>query len=144
MGEAVAAVVADSRYLAEDAAARVAVDYDPLPSISDCRAAVAPGAPRARLATAGNVLVEFVQEYGDCDQAFAEAAHVFATSLRQHRGCAHPIEGRGAVVANRGAETGPPGEQVAWLVSAEGEPRRLEGKGAIAIAPADHLEAALA
>jgi phosphopantothenoylcysteine decarboxylase/phosphopantothenate--cysteine ligase len=52
------------------------------------------------------------------------------------------LAGRGAVVANRGEETGPHGEQVAWLVSADGEPRRLEGKGAIAIALADHLEAA--
>jgi phosphopantothenoylcysteine decarboxylase/phosphopantothenate--cysteine ligase len=54
------------------------------------------------------------------------------------------LAGRGAVVANRGEETGPHGEQVAWLVSAGDEPRRLEGKGTIAIALADHLEAALA
>jgi phosphopantothenoylcysteine decarboxylase/phosphopantothenate--cysteine ligase len=53
------------------------------------------------------------------------------------------LAGRGAVVANRGEETGPHGEQVAWLVSGDGEPRRLEGKGTIAIALADHLEAAL-
>jgi phosphopantothenoylcysteine decarboxylase/phosphopantothenate--cysteine ligase len=53
------------------------------------------------------------------------------------------LAGRGAVVANRGEETGPQGEQVAWLVSGEGEPRKLEGKGAIAIAIADHLETAL-
>jgi phosphopantothenoylcysteine decarboxylase/phosphopantothenate--cysteine ligase len=53
------------------------------------------------------------------------------------------LAGRGAVVANRGEETGPHGEQVAWLVSADGEPRRMQGKGAIAAALADHLEATL-
>ena len=37
MGEAVAVVVAQTRYLAEDAAALVAVDYEPLPAVSDCR-----------------------------------------------------------------------------------------------------------
>src|SRR5687767_7009010 len=37
VGEPVAMVIADSRYLAEDAAALVAVDYDPLPAAVDCR-----------------------------------------------------------------------------------------------------------
>jgi carbon-monoxide dehydrogenase large subunit len=45
VGEAVAVVIAQSRYLAEDAAALVAVDYEQLPAVSDCRAALAPGAP---------------------------------------------------------------------------------------------------
>ena len=43
VGEAVAVVIADTRYLAEDAAALVAVDYEPLPAAaSDCRAAQRP------------------------------------------------------------------------------------------------------
>lgn len=46
-----------------------------------------------------------------------------------------------AVVANRGEERGPEGEQVAYLVTAGTEPRRLVGKPAIARALADHLEA---
>lgn len=48
--------------------------------------------------------------------------------------------GHSAVVANRGEETGPEGEQVAHLVTREAEPLRLEGKPAIARAVADHLE----
>ena len=47
VGEPVAIVVADSRYLAEDAAALVEVDYEPLPAVSDCVAALAAGAPLA-------------------------------------------------------------------------------------------------
>ena len=35
--------------------------------------------------------------YGDCEQAFGEAHHVFDLSLVQHRGCAHPIESRGVL-----------------------------------------------
>ena len=52
VGEAVAMVVADTRYLAEDAAALVAVDYEPLPAVSDCRAARWRRARRSRTAAA--------------------------------------------------------------------------------------------
>jgi carbon-monoxide dehydrogenase large subunit len=45
-GEPVAIVVAENRYVAEDAAAMVEVDYDPLPAVADCRDALAAGAPR--------------------------------------------------------------------------------------------------
>src|SRR5205807_4425926 len=45
-GEAVAVVVARNRYVAEDAAALVDVDYEPLPAVSDCRAALTSGSPR--------------------------------------------------------------------------------------------------
>ena len=47
VGQAVAIVVADDRYIAEDAAALVDVDYEPLPAASDCRAALGAGAPKA-------------------------------------------------------------------------------------------------
>ena len=43
----IAVVIADDRYLAEDAAALVEVDFDVLPAVSDCRDAVKPDAPRA-------------------------------------------------------------------------------------------------
>jgi len=52
-------------------------------------------------------------------------------------------EGYQAVVANRGEERGADGAQVAWLLADGAEPRRAEGKPAIARAIADHLEAAL-
>jgi carbon-monoxide dehydrogenase large subunit len=52
VGEAVAVVIAQTRYIAEDAAALVAVDYETLPAVSDCRQALAPGAPRAHHARA--------------------------------------------------------------------------------------------
>ncbi len=97
VGEPVVAVLAEDRYLAEDAAALVDVEYDPLASVSDCREAIAPGAPRARGREGSNVLIEMAQDYGDVDAAFAGAPHVFSTGLFQHRGGAHPMEGRGAL-----------------------------------------------
>ena len=45
VGETVAIVIAENRYVAEDAAALVEVDYDLLPVVADCRKAVEPGAP---------------------------------------------------------------------------------------------------
>jgi len=97
VGEAVALVLATSRYAAEDGAAEVDVDYDPLPALSDCRQALDPDSPRVRREAPDNVLTRFEVEYGDCGQAFAGAAHVFKESLHQHRGGAHPMEGRGVV-----------------------------------------------
>src|SRR5262249_37796623 len=47
VGEIVAVVVAESRHMAEDAAERIGVDYEPLPISADCRAALAAGAPTA-------------------------------------------------------------------------------------------------
>ena len=97
VGEIVAIVVADSRYVAEDAAALVDVDYEILPSVSDCRDALAPGAARVHRDAADNVVATFRTEYGDCGPAFAAAAHVLPLALKQHRGGGHPIEGRGIV-----------------------------------------------
>ena len=97
VGEAVAVVIAQTRYIAEDAAALVAVDYEPLPAVSDCRQGLAPHAPRAHRARDSNLLIEFRQSYGDVAGAFARAPHRVSVNLKQHRGGAHSIEGRGAV-----------------------------------------------
>ncbi len=97
VGEAVAVVVAESRYLAEDAAQLVEVDYRPLPAVADCRAAAAPDAPRVHSAKSSNVLIVLEQDYGDVERVFGAAPHVFAVALKQHRGGAHPLEGRGVV-----------------------------------------------
>jgi carbon-monoxide dehydrogenase large subunit len=95
VGEAVALVLAVNRYVAEDAAALVAVDYDVLPSVADCRAAVAPAAPAVRRELNTNVAATYKVAFGDAQAAFSKAAHVFHEELWQHRGAAHPIEGRG-------------------------------------------------
>src|ERR1043166_6728705 len=97
VGEAVAVVIAQTRYLAEDAASSVAVNYVPLPAVSDCRAALAPGAPLVHQRKSSNLMHQFQQSYGDIKAAFARAPHQAKVNLKQHRGGAHSIEGRGAL-----------------------------------------------
>src|SRR5262249_30128838 len=99
VGEAIAVVIADNRYRAEDAAALVNVDYDPLPAVSDCAQAIPPGAPRAETRKASNIVKEFRQAYGDVNAAFNAAPRHAALRLKTHRGVAHPMEGR-AVLAS--------------------------------------------
>ena len=96
-GEALAIVVADSRYIAEDAVALVEVEYEPLPAVSDCRKGAEPDSPTVHRDASNNVVTEFYTEYGDCETAFKQAPHVFKLSLKQHRGGAHPIEPRGTL-----------------------------------------------
>ena len=99
VGQAPAAVIAENRYLAEDAAAAVAVDYDVLPAVSDCRDAAKPDAVRVHSDLASNIAAFVPMSYGDVDAAFAGAAHVFEEELRLHRGGAMPLEAR-AVLAS--------------------------------------------
>jgi hypothetical protein len=95
VGEPAAIVLAESRYVAEDAAAMVAVDYDVLASVGDARRAIEPTAPAVRRELNTNIAAAYKIAYGDIDAAFAAAAYVFHEDLWQHRGGAHPIEGRG-------------------------------------------------
>ena len=109
VGEAVAIVVADSRHVAEDAAALVAVDYEPLPAISDCRDAVAHGAAPAHADLPDNKAAIFKAAYGDVAAAFAGAAHIIKEDLWIHRGCGQALECRGAV-----ADVGRDGTLTVW------------------------------
>jgi carbon-monoxide dehydrogenase large subunit len=99
VGEAIAMVVADHRYIAEDALPLISIDIEELPAASDCRDALAPGAPDVHVHRNGNLLIDFVQSYGDADAAVAAAPHRLTVSLKQHRGGAHPIETRGLVAS---------------------------------------------
>jgi carbon-monoxide dehydrogenase large subunit len=99
VGQTIAVVIAENRYLAEDAAAAVVIDFDVLPAVSDCRAAAAPGAARAHSDHANNIAAVVPMSYGDVDAAFAKAAHVFQDEMFQHRGGAMSLEGR-AVLAS--------------------------------------------
>ncbi len=99
VGQPIVVVIADSRYLAEDAAAAVVVDFDVLAAAGDCRAGIADGAPRAHSDLESNVIARFPSAYGDVEAAFAGAAHVFEESLWQHRGGGMAMETR-AVLAS--------------------------------------------
>ena len=97
VGEAVAAVVAENRYLAEDAAEAVAVDYEPLEAIADPVAAMDPQAPVLFDEVGGNVVYRGAQRHGDTDAAFAAADRVFKGTFHTNRFMAAPLETRGAI-----------------------------------------------
>jgi carbon-monoxide dehydrogenase large subunit len=86
VGDPLAIVVADSRYLAEDAAALVEIDFEPLPAAADCVAALASGAPLAHRGSPNNLAAFIPISVGNTDAAFAQAAHVFREKIFQHRG----------------------------------------------------------
>ncbi len=98
-GEPVAVVVARDRYVAEDAAALVVVDYDPQPVVADPASAAEPTAIRLHAATTSNVVSDRVFRYGDPEQAFATAALVVRRRFRHPRNSATPVETYG-VIAN--------------------------------------------
>ena len=99
VGEPIALVVAEDRYVAEDAAALVEIDYDPLPAVADARDALAEDAAPVHDGAAHNLLAEFDMAFGDIDRAFAGAAHTVRETFHQHRGGGHSIEGRGNVAS---------------------------------------------
>ena len=99
VGEAVAVVIAENRSIAEDAASRVEVDYEALAAVSDCRDAAQPTSAPVHRRVRSNVLAEYTIAYGDCESVFKHGEHVFSLSLKQHRGCAHPVEGRGVLAS---------------------------------------------
>ncbi|MBS1887641.1 MAG: xanthine dehydrogenase family protein [Actinobacteria bacterium] len=95
VGQPVAMVVAESRYLAEDAVDLLAVEFEPLPAVVDAERALAPGAPRVETEWEDNEAISFAFERGDVDAAFAAAKVVVEESFRSHRQHPSPIETRG-------------------------------------------------
>jgi len=104
-GEWVAAVVADSRALAEDAAELVTVEYEPLPYVIDPEASLAEGAPLVHPAHGSNVLYHRKFVWGPVDEAFRKAEHRIAFRAVWGRNATVPIETFG-VAAQWDAGTG--------------------------------------
>jgi aerobic carbon-monoxide dehydrogenase large subunit len=99
VGEPVAFVVADDRYVAEDAAGLIEVAYEPLPVVTDLASALLPGTPRVHADVPGNRAARFRQTVGDADAAIARAHRVLRERLAIERSCGTPIEARGVVAA---------------------------------------------
>src|SRR5712691_9484677 len=92
-GEAVAFVVAESRYIAEDAAELVEVDYEPLPVVITPEVALK-AEHLVHDDVPGNVAAEMLQEVGDVKAALSAAPHRKQLRFRYERGAASPMEGR--------------------------------------------------
>ena len=98
VGEPVAAVFADTDYLAEDAAELVAVAIEELPPLLDARAAPGEFAPGRSSEPA-----VIAKGFGDVEAGFAAAAHVIELALSVGRHSAVPLETRGAVARHDAA-----------------------------------------
>lgn len=98
-GEPVAAVLAESRELARDAAALVEVEYAPLPHVLDAVAAAGEGQPLVHTEMGSNVGWHGVYDFGDVDWALERADHVVKIPhLHFHRFSSTPLECNAAVV----------------------------------------------
>jgi len=97
LGEAVALVVAVSRYVAEDAAEEVLVDYEPLPAVVDLEKALEPGASLIHEDLDSNLAAYVPQKKGDYEAARARADVVVRRRFWYDRGASAAIENRGVV-----------------------------------------------
>src|SRR5438105_11357445 len=95
--EAVAFVVADSRYIAEDALELIDVEYEPLPVVHSLEVASAADAPLVHADVPGNIAAHLVQIVGDPNSVFAHAPYVIRETLTMEPGAAMAMEGRGVV-----------------------------------------------
>jgi 2-furoyl-CoA dehydrogenase large subunit len=112
VGEPVAVVVATDRYLAEDAAELVDVDYDELPAVTGTRAALADDAPRLHPDADRNVATDRTFSFGPVEQAFAEASHVVSGDYSFPRYSSMPLECYSVVAS--WTETGDGAAVEAW------------------------------
>jgi len=112
-GDAVAVVVAENRYQAEDALELIEVDYDPLPAVISPEAAMQPGAPQIHEDAPNNQAFHWVAEGGDTDAAFAAADVVVKDTILQQRLIPNAMEPRSAVANWSGAM----GELTLWSTS---------------------------
>ncbi|MBM3946949.1 MAG: xanthine dehydrogenase family protein molybdopterin-binding subunit, partial [SAR202 cluster bacterium] len=113
VGDAVAVVVADSRYQAEDALELISVDYEPLPAVVDPKKATENGAPQLHSDAPGNQAFRWVVSGGNTDQAFASAEVVVSERILQQRLIPNAMEPRSALVQ----WVQPTGELTVWSTS---------------------------
>jgi carbon-monoxide dehydrogenase large subunit len=94
VGEAVAAVVAESRAAAEDAIAQIRVDYEPLPAAVDMEAALLPTTPVIHPELGDNLCFQRTNETGKVDDAFAVAHRVVEATFHSGRHTGLTLEPR--------------------------------------------------
>jgi aerobic carbon-monoxide dehydrogenase large subunit len=107
VGDPVAVVVAESRYLAEDGLEAVDVTYEPLPAVTDIRQALRDD-PVIHEQSGTNLAAHYTIAIGDIEGAFRGAAYTRKETFKVHRHTGNPLETRGLVAsydAGRGEYT---------------------------------------
>ena len=97
VGEPIAAILAEDRYVAEDAAELVSADYGALDPVVDLERAIAPDATRVHDDVPANLAARLPVSKGDADAAFAGAACIVKERLEIHRGAGQAMETRGNI-----------------------------------------------
>lgn len=131
-GEAVCAVVAHSRALAEDAADRIVVDYEELPTVVDPETALAAGAYVIHPELGDNLTFERKLDVGEVDRAFAEADAVVETTFVFGRHTGVTLEPR-AIVADWST-----GEQRLTVYQGTQAPHMMQNLFALHLGLAEH------
>jgi aerobic carbon-monoxide dehydrogenase large subunit len=96
-GEPIVMVLAESRYIAEDALADIQIDYEPLAAVVDLEKALQPDSTLIHEEIGSNVAAHVVQRKGDYESTKKEAALVIKRRFSYEHGCAAAIENRGIV-----------------------------------------------
>ncbi|UZG55129.1 xanthine dehydrogenase family protein molybdopterin-binding subunit [Rhodococcus opacus] len=107
VGEPVAVVVATDRYLAEDAAELVDIEYEPLPAVVRTDKALEPDAPLLHDQADSNVATDRTFTFGDVEGAFAAATHIVTRSYSFPRYSSTPMECYSVVADWRDGADGP-------------------------------------
>src|SRR6058998_2356941 len=131
VGVPVAAVVAQTRALAQDGANATEVEYEALPAVVNAEKALEPGAPLAREELDSNLCYIATKKGGDVDKAFAEAEHIVRMRIASPRLVAMAMEPRGIV-----AKPEPAGDLTVWLSTQS--PHRVRADLATAIGFPEH------
>jgi carbon-monoxide dehydrogenase large subunit len=96
-GEPIVLVIAESRYIAEDATADIEVDFEPLPAVVDLEQALAPDAALVHADVGSNVAAHVIQRKGEYAAAKQHAHLVLKRRFHYDHGASAPIETRGVV-----------------------------------------------
>src|SRR5829696_3549212 len=96
-GEPIVMVLAESRYIAEDALADIQIDYEPIPAIVPMERALGADSPLIHDEIGSNVAAHVVQRKGDYESVKTDAALVIKRRFLYEHGCAAAIENRGVV-----------------------------------------------
>ena len=122
VGDGVAVIVAENRYVARDAMDLVNVDYEALPAVTDPQKAVEAGAPQVHAEAPNNIAFDWsLGDKAKTDAAFASAAKTVKLRIRNNRLIPHAIEPR-ACLADFDTGTG---ELTLWLTSQNPHVHRL-------------------
>jgi carbon-monoxide dehydrogenase large subunit len=96
-GEPIVMVLAESRYIAEDALADIFVDYEPLEAVVDMEKALEKDSPLIHEEIGSNLAAHVVQTKGDYELAKKNAALILKRRFHYEHGCAAAMENRGIV-----------------------------------------------